>query len=175
VLSRGQRSHLAVEGTIMALPNSRFEYLSFSASLGSVGGLIGGIFMGAVSMLMFPMFDLGTCWRPFNLIAAVVHPHWGELSTFVLLPTTIGIVIQLALSVFVGMLIAWLVRPGQTVLLRTLLVSMLLWLVMNYLFLPQADPLLYQVFPPWAHAVAYFCYGLGLGVYLSWRTPQFVL
>ncbi len=158
----------------MATAHPSYVRVGYRVTDGAAGGILGGTLMVLVSMLMCRMFDLGNYWRPINLTAATLHPAWGGYESFELLPSLLGIVIYLTLGVVLGGLISWLIAAGDTTLIRTLLVAMLVWLVFNFLFLPRANPALYEAFPPWAWAVAFFCYGLGLGIYLVLRTPRHV-
>ena len=146
---------------------------TFNPLDGIVGGLIGGILMGMVSMLIFWFRDLGF-WYPLRLIATLVRwPDAGAARGFELGPVLVGIVIHMALSMMFGVALVWIGRrlPGQ-VIVRAVVLSLVLWGITNFIALPLVDQTFYDRFPAWIFAIGHMMYGLGLGGYLlSLKAP----
>ncbi len=140
---------------------------TFNPLDGVMGGLIGGILMGMASMLIFWLRDLGF-WYPLRLIATLVRwPDAAAERGFELGPVLVGIIIHMALSMMFGVALTWIGRrlPWQAV-LRAVVLSLVLWVITNFIVLPLVDQTFYDQSPAWIFAIGHVMYGLGLGGYL---------
>ncbi len=144
---------------------------TYSLADGVIGGIIGGALMGMVSMVLFPMLGIGGFWQPMNLIAALFNQEWGLIGGFAPLPSMLGMMVHLMMSAGLGALFAWTAGDAGRgkVVLRAVIVSLVLWAVIDFLLLPLVNPVMTQVFPAWLFALVHVMYGLGLGGYLAAR------
>lgn len=149
-------------GAVITEPENRYTVLD-----GIIGGAIGGILMGMASMLLFWLRDLGL-WYPLRLIATLVRwPDAAAERGFDLGPVLVGLIIHMALSMMFGVAMVLIGRrlPGQ-VIIRSVVLSLVLWLATNFIALPLVDQIFYDQFPAWIFGVGHVMYGLGLGGYL---------
>lgn len=142
---------------------------------GVIGGIIGGVLMGMGSMILFPVLWIGGFWQPMNLIGGLFNQEWGLIAGFALVPSLLGMMIHLIMSAGMGALFAWTsrqMRSAGTLILTAILMSLLVWVVADYLVLPFINPVMTVVFPDWLFAGVHVLFGLGLGGYLAWRRRQ---
>ncbi len=146
---------------------------AYSIGDGAIGGLIGGMLMGMVSMVLFPMLELGGFWQPMNLIAALFNQEWGRIAGFALLPSMIGMMVHLMMSAGLGAVFAWTAsRTGGNLVVKAVLASLVVWALMDFLVLPIVNPIMDEVFVEWLFALVHVVYGVGLGGYLMARGRQ---
>jgi hypothetical protein len=140
---------------------------------GLTGGIIGGVLMGMVSMVLFPLLAIGGFWQPMNLISGVISQGWGLIAGFSPMPVLIGMMLHLTLSAVLGGIFAWIAsRTVGNAVLKAVVASLLIWAVAGFLVLPWVNPIMSMIFPQWLFALAHVMYGLGLGFYLAWRGRQ---
>lgn len=146
---------------------------AYTALDGVVGGLIGGVLMGMTSMLLFWIRDLGF-WYPLRLIATLVR--WPDAATergFEMGPVVVGLIIHMMLSVIFGVGIAAIAsRVSWPVVALAILLSLVIWVMMDFLLQPVIADTFDDRFPAWIFGVGHLMYGLGLGGYLSARSDR---
>lgn len=140
---------------------------------GVIGGLIGAILMGMVSMILFPLLGIGSFWQPMNLIAAVFNQAWGSFPGFGLTPSIVGMVVHMMMSAVLGLIfVAIASRLSANLILEAVIYSLVVWVVADFLVLPTLDPTMARTFPAWLFALVHVMYGLGLGGYLNWQAQH---
>ncbi len=152
-----------------AIPVRRREH-GYSLVDGLIGGLIGGALMGMLTMMLFWLMGLGF-WMPLKLIATLVMgPDAAASRGFEMMPVLVGMMIHMVLSMMSGAAMVWLGRhlPGQ-VIVRAIVLSLLLWLVADFIVLPIIDPTFDRGMPEWIFAVAHVMYAVGLAGYMTAR------
>jgi len=153
---------------------SRGRWYASSAqwTRGAVGGAIGGMAMGMVSMILFPVLRIGGFWQPLNLMAAVFHQPWGSIEGFASGPLVVGIAVHMAMSIGLGLLFASFVGAGggvdqlggsALVIVAAVFLTMLVWVLNQYVTLPVLDPVMARRFPHWLFALGHAVYGASVG------------
>lgn len=149
---------------------TRREWRTYSPVDSAIGGVVGGVLMGMVSMVLFPLLGIGGFWQPMNLIAALFNQEWGRIQGFAMLPSLVGMMVHLINSAVLGALFAWTAsRTGGGVVGKAIVASVVLWVLADFVALPIVNPIMTRVLPEWLFALVHLMYGLGLGGYLSAR------
>jgi hypothetical protein len=142
----------------------------YSLGEGAIGGLVGGVLMGMGTMLLFWVLGQGF-WLPMKLIATLLMDASAvDDPGFELGPVLVGMMIHLALSMMFGAAMVWLGRylPGEA-LVRAMVMSLVLWLVADFIVMPLIAPTFDRLMPEWIFALSHVLYGAGLGGYLLAR------
>lgn len=135
---------------------------------GIVGGIIGAVLMGMLSMILFPLLGIGGFFQPMNLIGAVFNQSWEMVSGFALGPSVVGIIVHMMMSMIVGVIGSYLSRALHLdyPLIWAVVYALIIWAIAELVILPLVDPILARLFPAWLFALAHIMYGIGLGGYL---------
>lgn len=137
---------------------------------GLIGGMIGGVLIGLLTMMLFWLVGLGF-WMPLKLIATLLMgPEAVASRGFEMMPVLVGMVIHMVLSMTFGAVMVWLGRylPGQ-VMVRAIALSLLLWVIADFMVLPVIAPTFDRGMPEWIFAVAHVIYAIGLAACLMTR------
>ena len=141
---------------------------AYSIVAGGAGGLLGGVAMGLVAMVLFPLLGLGSALRPLILIGALLDQTWDELN-YAAGPAIFGLLFHLAMSLALGVLFGWLVNVsrGRSVVLAGLVYSLVIWAINHLALLWLLDPAAAHGFPLWLFALSHAVYGLVLGAFVA--------
>ena len=157
--------------------------------VGGVGGFIGGIVMGMFMMIQSAATGMGF-WTPLEVCMAsfvyrgeahmmeqmmMMHPGMSMAEPLNAVHLAVGGVLHLAFSVFVGAVFAailfLLARAGLSIVrsfagyvAASIAGAALLYLVMMYLVLPWANPLMCHQTPRGPFFIAHLIYGLVFGL-----------
>lgn len=140
---------------------------------GLAGGLLGAALMALAAIALYPRVVAGGgALQPLNLIGAVFHHGWGALRGFSAAATTAGLLVHVVVALALGVGITSVVRrthssPTSEV-AQTIVASLAVWVVAEFVVLPWLDPALRQGMPPWLFAMGHIAYGFGLGVYTAY-------
>ena len=138
---------------------------------GIAAGTLGGILMIATMMIYASVTDAGAT-MPLKALGALVY----GVEALIAGPTAmvVGVLIQLALSIVIGILFALVMsRETSTVaaLLAGVIVGIALWAAMDLFVLPRANPTMAAriALMPLGYFVAHVLFGLGLAT-----SPAFI-
>ena len=138
---------------------------------GIAAGILGGILMIGCMMVYASATDAGAT-MPLKALGALVY----GVEALVAGPTAmlVGVLIQLALSIVIGILFAMFVsRETSTVaaLFAGIIVGVALWAAMDFFLLPRANPTMAAriALMPLGYFVAHILFGIGLAM-----SPTFI-
>src|SRR6266403_871425 len=138
---------------------------------GIAAGILGGILMIGCMMVYASATDAGAT-MPIKALGALVY----GVEALVAGPTAmlVGVLIQLALSIVIGILFAMFVsRETSTVaaIFAGIIVGVALWAAMDFFLLPRANPTMAAriALMPLGYFVAHVLFGIGLAM-----SPTFI-
>lgn len=145
--------------------------MSRTVALGALGGFGAGIVMIGSSMIAFTLTGQGA-WAPLNYIA---HTAWRAVpldGRWSLTGVVVGGIVHLAVSVFLGMLLAAVFSgkkhrlSSATVLFIGVAYGMLLWMVNHLVLWPRIDRAAAEAYTPSVFLTSHLLYGLVLAICL---------
>ena len=135
---------------------------------GIIGGFLGGVAMAVVAAATVPLIGRGF-WFPLNLVAATVlrdlqNASPEVLGQFMPLAFVVGVILHLFLSTVIGSLFALLLPtlPGPAF-VWSLITGPLLWVIVEFVVLPLANPIMSQYVNTLSFIIAHLAYSLVLG------------
>jgi hypothetical protein len=137
---------------------------------GAIGGIAAGLFGAACAAVLFPGLGLGGPWLFLNLVGATVDQSWARFDGFHWLATPYGLAIHIAVSLSVGVVIAWAAsRSSLWATVSGALVAAAFWAAAEHAWLPLVNPSLFRAAPPILMAAGHLAFGLIAGAYLDVR------
>jgi len=138
---------------------------------GAVGGAAGGMAMGMVSMMGFPLLGAGGFWSPLTLIASAVMPDAASAAGFAAVPVLVGTMLHMATSMGLGMALALGANAtGKHWYIAALSGAMLAGGAVHFV-LPSVAPAMGAAFPLALFAMGHAVFGLVVAAWLDRRVP----
>lgn len=138
---------------------------------GAVGGAAGGMAMGMVSMMGFPVLGAGGFWSPLTLIASAVLPDAAIATGFATVPVVVGLMLHMATSMGLGMALALLANATGRHWYVAGLTGALLAGAAAHVALPSVAPAMSVGFPLALFAMGHAVFGLVVAAWLDRRVP----
>jgi hypothetical protein len=152
----------------MARIETRTRNTSYTVGAGIGAGMVAALVMGILAMIVFGARGQGF-FTPLQVIAAVLMGSDALVYTF--WSTLLGLGIHLITGAFFGALFALIARPIRTQSMRMaagLTYGTVVFLVMTYLVLPWANPIMAAAIEPgW-----FYLYHLAYGAVLPLMLPR---